>query len=277
MKVEESGVTARLSVSIVVYNSALAQLGRTLDALEVAARPLESVEVRVVDNASDAAYREGLEALLQDQPARPGYRVTLLRAGQNLGYGAGHNLALQRGGGQYHLVLNPDVEIAADALELGLDYLDAHPQAALLSPRASGGTGRPEFLCKRFPSVLVLALRAFAPRLGERLVPGRMASYEMRELAKATGPVQVPLASGCFMLARGAQLRDIGGFDPSWFLYFEDFDLSLRMAALGEVVYHPALHIVHHGGYAARKGLRHLGMFARSGWRFFSRYGWRWI
>ena len=60
-------------------------------------------------------------------------------------------------------------------------------------------------------------------------------------------------------------------------MYFEDYDLSLRMAELGQVQFLPQVRIVHHGGYSARKGWGHIGMFARSGWRFFQTHGWRWI
>ena len=85
------------------------------------------------------------------------------------------------------------------------------------------------------------------------------------------------LASGCFMLLRAHSLATVGGFDERYFLYFEDFDLSLRLAQLGEVQYLPEMQIIHHGGYAARKGWRHIAMFLRSGIRFFQDHGWRWV
>ena len=68
----------------------------------------------------------------------------------------------------------------------------------------------------------------------------------------------------------------VKGFDEDFFLYFEDYDLSLRLASRGHLSYQPAVRIVHHGGFAARKGWRHLRLFAASALRFFSRHGWRW-
>jgi GT2 family glycosyltransferase len=79
------------------------------------------------------------------------------------------------------------------------------------------------------------------------------------------------------MLAPTPALRAVGGFDERYFLYFEDFDLSLRLGEHGRLVFEPAMRIVHHGGYAARKGLRHVRYFLRSGIRFFNDHGWRWI
>ena len=68
-----------------------------------------------------------------------------------------------------------------------------------------------------------------------------------------------------------------GGFDPRYFLYFEDFDWSVRLAKTGQLVYLPSFRIVHHGGGAARKGWRHIRWFVQSGTRFYRRHGWRWF
>jgi len=87
----------------------------------------------------------------------------------------------------------------------------------------------------------------------------------------------VEIASGCCMLVRSSALKAVGGFDQDFFLYFEDFDLSLRLQREGELLFDPAMQAVHHGGYAASKGLAHIRWFVRSGIRFFRLHGWRWI
>jgi hypothetical protein len=79
------------------------------------------------------------------------------------------------------------------------------------------------------------------------------------------------------MLLRTAAVQAVGGFDDAFFLYFEDFDLSLRLGRQGRLVFDPAMAIVHHGGYAASKGRHHLKYFIQSGLRFFNRHGWRWV
>ena len=181
------------------------------------------------------------------------------------------------GVGDYHLVLNPDVELAPDAVGRALEIMESNQDMVLLSPAASGANGQHEYLCKRYPSVAVLALRAFAPGLGRRLFPELMRGYDMSDVCGRGEPVEVPLASGCFMFIRGAGFVRAKGFDERFFLYFEDFDLSLRLAGFGRLSFEPSVKIVHHGGYAASKGWRHLKMFVRSGWQFFNRHGWRWI
>ena len=277
-----SSLTTRISVSIVVFNSALELLQKTLLSLGAAIAPVVagefgSVDITVVDNGSDDGYGRQLSDLLRQLREGHGIDVELLTLPCNRGFGAGHNCVISRNPGDFNLILNPDVELAPDALSRAVRRLRGDEGLALLSPFALGRDGHQEFLCKRPPSVFVLCLRAFFPAVGRRFFPSHMSRYEMSDVCGTESEVKVPLVSGCFMLARGGDLQRLGGFDERYFLYFEDFDLSLRLGELGSVMYVPEVRIVHHGGYAASKGWRHLGMFMRSGLRYFQQHGWRWI
>lgn len=274
-------VLPSLTVSIVAHRSDLDTLRATLSSLASAARfaldgVVSTIKVQVVDNGSGDSYARSLAALVRETVFPEGCAIALHRLPVNRGFGAGHNAALKEVTSRYHLILNPDVELAAEALAEGVTRLEKDQTVALLSPYVEGKNGTQEYLCKRHPSVLVLLLRAFLPRVGRRLFSARLQHYEMSDVC-GTVEAGVPMVSGCFMLARTAQLREVGGFDEYYFLYFEDFDLSLRLARFGTLLYTPQIRIVHHGGYAGNKGWRHLQLFARSGFRFFQRYGWRWV
>ena len=97
----------------------------------------------------------------------------------------------------------------------------------------------------------------------------------MRDLSEDEVASDIPIASGCFMLARADVLRSLGGFSPRYFLYFEDFDLSLRLSRIAAIAYVPTVRIVHLGGEAARKGLLHQRLFVRSALTFSSTHGWK--
>lgn len=61
---------------------------------------------------------------------------------------------------------------------------------------------------------------------------------------------------------------------PEGFLIFvfsciSRISTSLRAHSITRIAYVPAVKIVHHGGHAARKGLRHIGLFARLALTFF--------
>ncbi|MEP1595074.1 MAG: hypothetical protein ABJK20_10890, partial [Halieaceae bacterium] len=197
-------------------------------------------------------------------------------AAGNTGYGGGHNLAASDINSDLHLVLNPDVDLSEHALVSGIEEL-RDPAVALAAPRVTGENGTSEYLCRRYPSVLVLLLRAFAPGLIQRQFDERLARYEMRDVCSGSERADVELASGCFMLLRTEALKAVNGFDERYFLYFEDYDLSMRLAGQGVLRFQPEMRIVHHGGYAAGKGWRHIWLFVRSGCRFFGQYGWQWI
>ena len=150
-----------------------------------------------------------------------------------------------------------------------------HPDVGLVAPAVQGEDGAAQFLCRRYPSVWVLFLRGFAPRALRERFRGSIDRYEMRDLIGDGMLTGVPLASGCFMLMRTPLFVRLGGFDPRYFMYFEDYDLSVRAGREAGVAYVPQARIIHHGGEAARKGMRHIAWFAVSAWRFFSRHGWR--
>ena len=275
-------MSASLSVSVVTYDPDLLVLAETLGTLAASlgharqAGSLDQAEVTVVDNGPGDRMAAVLAEMLRHDFEPPlGAR---LRTGHgNIGYGRGNNLALLASGADFHLVLNPDVALAADAIHEALRYMAAHPGTAILAPEARDAQGRPLFLCKRYPSVLDLLLRGFVPAALRGWFRARLDRYEMRDLPRTAAASGVPLLSGSFMFCRRAPVAALGGFAQAFFLYFEDFDLSLRAAERGTLAFVPAVRIVHRGGHTARKGPRHVLRFARSAVTFFNRHGWRWL
>lgn len=272
-----------LSVSVVLHNNSLELLKRALHSLLAAAGAarqeavLAGVAVYLVDNASDADYRRRLADLVASWPEDAPCRLYYLPQPDNRGFGYGHNRVLESAGSDFHVVLNPDAELEVDTLCAGVSAMNDDHSIVLLSPRVFGPAGSQEFLCKRYPSLLVLLLRGFAPAFIRHLFRRQLDEYEMRGPCSGEEQVEVDIASGCFMLLRSPALRAVGGFNEDFFLYFEDFDLSLRLRSQGRLVFDPAMRVVHHGGYAASKGLRHVRYFVASGLRFFHLHGWRWI
>jgi hypothetical protein len=269
-----------VSISIVTYGGDTTQLRGTVHWLSLAAGSLcsggsKAGQFILVDNGPYGANRgEMLAGLLGDWPGG----AEVLSGHGNVGYGHGHNLAIVRCHADYHLVLNPDVELAPDALAEALAFMDQYPECGLLAPAVRDDDGALQYLCKRLPTVLDLLLRGFAPVWLRRRFGARLDRYEMRDLINERDLVwDPPIVSGCFMLFRTEVLKRLGGFDPKFFLYFEDFDLALRAGEVARIAYVPSVRIIHHGGGAARKGMRHVRMFVVSAVRFFNKQGWRWL
>lgn len=270
--------TPDMAVSVVLFHTPLDQLRALLDTLVVAIAKagIGRVELACVDHSEDVGYAGECRALLagydQDSLA-----LTFLQPDVNRGYGAGHNQAIATLNSRVHLVLNPDVELSPDAVSLALEAFANHQHIAVLAPIGFNQLGEPEYLAKAYPSVAVLGLRALAPKAARSFFDRALARYEMRDREPDSTLRTITLASGCCMWVRRSIFDQVGGFDESFFLYFEDYDLSLKMGAVGKVMEHRAIEIVHHGGQASRKGLSHVRWFVLGALKFFRRWGWKWL
>lgn len=272
-----------LSVSIVSYDPNVPELRATLESLIAAIAVgrgnghLGSAQLFLVDNGPLPQCKMTLQELLHDLQDKDEFdSVSLLSGHGNIGFGAGHNLALEHSKADFFLILNPDVILDRNAISEAVDFMRGCPEAGLVTPSSTGSGGHVQFLCKRYPTILDLMVRGFAPASIKRIFHKRLNRYEIHDLYTGNAPVlDIPIASGCFMFLRRHAWEDIGGFSKNYFMYFEDFDLCLRLAKTARLAYVPSVRIQHYGGDAAKKGWRHILMFARSAWTFFHTHGWR--
>ena len=267
-------ILSSLSISIVVYRFDSPELLANLQSLRTACNAVSATEtgLTLIDNSESSELAEALTSVAKTSGWE---HATVVSGHGNVGYGAGHNLAINVTQAAAHLVLNPDVEMDEGALRHGLRTL-AQPGTVLVGAVGRDAEGSPGYLSKRMPSIGVFYLRGFAPAWLKARFEHRLAHYEYRDLPTDRVSV-VTLVSGAFMLCRTEALRTVSGFDERYFLHFEDLDLSLRLAAVGRVVSDPQVTLIHHGGNAAGKGTRHLRLFLRSALRFFNTHGWRWL
>ncbi|MGI4816279.1 MAG: glycosyltransferase [Janthinobacterium lividum] len=287
-----------LSVSIVTYRPDALLLNKTIASLcRAVAHTFDNaphsaqVPLLIVDNDDELSAGVlsigapgGMDCITGNEVGgADAVAVRVIKGQGNVGYGRGHNLALAQTLARYHLVLNPDIDISPDALRIALQFMEAHPEVGLLTPRITDADGSLQYLCRRYPTVLDLFVRGFLPRRLRAPFRHRLQRYELHDLLDRAESAfdsddypTPPIVSGCFMLFRGEVLKQTGGFDPRYFLYFEDYDLSLRTQRLAKIAYVPTVRIVHFGGGAARKGWWHIRLFMTSAFKFFNRFGWRW-
>ena len=158
----------------------------------------------------------------------------------NPGYGAGANMAIAACSAPYVLLLNSDTRVRPDTLETLARYLDIHARAAIVGPLLLNPDGTLQRSAHRFP-------RPFTFRPLLRLIPG------VRERSLLTWSHdrsrQVAWVKGAALAIRRRAFDAIGGFDPSFFMYFEETDLSARLAREGwETHFTPDAVVVHEGG-----------------------------
>ena len=209
------------TIAIVNYN-ARALLDRCLAAL-AAHPPQGGAEVVVVDNASEDG---SVEMLREKHP-----QARLIASGENLGFAAGSNLALQGAHGDVLVLLNPDTEVRPGALETLAVFLGEHPQAGAVGPRLVGPGGELELSCHPLPGLRhVLMGQLGLPRLFPR---SRLFGAHDMTWWSHDEPRRVGWVSGACLAIRREAWERVGPLDEGYFLYYEDADWCLRLAREG--------------------------------------------
>lgn len=208
-------------------------------------------EVIVVDNAS---ADESVAMLAQDFPW-----VQVIANRQNRGFTTANNQGLAVSRGRYVLFLNPDTELAPDALSLLLRFAEEHPQVGVVGPQLRYGDGSLQSSRRRFPTLATFFLES---TIVQRWWPRNqvLSRYYALDLDNdATS--QVDWLVGACMLLRRAVLEQIGGFDEGFFMYSEELDLCRRAVDAGwQVVYLPAAVVTHYEGKSSEQvvAARHI-------------------
>lgn len=264
-----------LSISIVIYSLDSLVLTKTIESIIKSAKKIPShlgiSRLYVIDNGDN--NKELLNVIAQFSDSS--LKIQIYSTYKNLGYGQAHNIAIADTTDKYHLILNPDVVISPSSLIVGLNYLEKKDEVVAVCPSARDGEGNVQYLAKSYPSLLVFLVRAINLRYLKNLFSHKLDSYELREMVHNKEFAEVEIISGCFMLCKTKALKLVGGFDQRYFLYFEDFSLSIELNKIGKIMYLPEMKIVHYGGNSSRKGFNHIRMFLSSMIKFFSRYGWK--
>lgn len=250
-----------LSVSCVYYSTSndvfLKTINSLLSAIEFAycRGVLGEAEIHLINNNPD---KQSEFLTLADRIEDKFSRLIIHNSHGNIGYGCGNNLAIKRINTDYHLILNPDVFQEKEALFFGLTYLQNNKDVDLVAPAAVNQHGEIEYLAKRQPSFLVLLLRAIDnPFLNERF-RRLLGQYTYKDKYSKWQEFDIELASGCYMLTRTSAIKSIGGFNERYFLYFEDFDLSMRLRKKRLV---RDIKITHLGGNVSKKSFFHYKCF----------------
>jgi GT2 family glycosyltransferase len=259
---------ANLSISCVVYDTDFDILAATINSLFKALQAAQSlgqiIDYRffLINNQTQISNHTKNAFALAQQLMGP--KAELLSGHGNIGYGRGNNLAINRSTSDYHLILNPDVEMDEQALAKGLQFFAQTPDAGMLAPDAINENNEPEYLAKLTPSLLIIFLRGLNNKFLNNIFKTQLDNYTYKDKFPFSTPMEIELASGCFMFCRTRTLKQVSGFSKEYFLYFEDFDLSRKISGVGKIYLVPQIRITHLGGKAASKGLKHIKMFLHS-------------
>ncbi len=221
---------------ILVSRSDTASLRLCLDALKADSytrRPSctgNKREVFVIDTGG-GEYTP--EVVKEDYPG-----VSLFRRPDNLGGARSTNMAMSAAGGQYLLLLDPNVTVSKTTVADMADYLEGHRDVGAVSAAVYDSEGHPGCRPQAFPTVRNELVREW----------GRLAAGVGVHVQPATIPAQPAsvdwIARRCMMIRRDA-LRQVGPLDDGYSTYFTEADWCRRARAIGwSVHFHPGIKVV---------------------------------
>jgi GT2 family glycosyltransferase len=252
-----------ISIAVVTYNNE-SVLGRSVASLSEFWPDTLDCRVYAIDNASTdntIAQWKTIENCVTFLPSDRG----------NIGFGAAHNRVIPYLESDVHIIMNPDINLLDNkAIPILCRYLEDHPEVGMVVPRIVDAKGELQYLCRRNPTVIDLAIR-FLPG---NFFGKRKNFHVMKDMDYGTS-FEVPFASGCFMVIRTSLFRELGGFDDRYFMYVEDADLTRRVNQTNKTVYVPEATVCHAWERASYKNIHMTRIHLKSLWKYFRKWGFK--
>lgn len=187
-------------------------------------------------NGSGAEHAARLTQAFRNNP-----RVLISGTGKNVGFTGAVNILMRKMRENLHpvqfiLLLNNDACVEPDTIFRLVTVLDSHPDAGAVGPRILQGMNT-ELIAADGARTWFWVMQQSFRNAGTR-----------RTDCPIYPAFAVPFVSGACMLVRADLFMQLGGFDECFFAYFEDWDLCLRMRAMGYNCLHVSDATVRHVG-----------------------------
>lgn len=182
--------------------------------------PEGSFEIIVVDNDSMKADKERLKEELSD-------KCNILESKVNLGFGAGNMMGANFANGNFLCFLNSDVELTEDCITPLCDYLREHEDVGCITPQQFNAKGNQ---ARSFRHKTGIRHELFGDSIFQKICPRKFPDPDQDFNGQN---IEVSQINGSFMLFPSDKFWAIGGFDINIFLYYEEYDMGIRMNRMG--------------------------------------------
>ena len=171
----------------------------------------------------------------------PTIRLVLLQ--ENHGYSKGYNLGLDKLKGEYsyYLLLNSDVEVAANWDKALVAYMSDKPGVAVCQPKVLSLVLKGYF-------DYAGAAGGFLDHLGYPFCRGRTLHLLEKDTGQYNDDIELDWASGACFCIRSSVFHQFEGFNPHFFSHMEEIDLCWRIRNEGYKIHYCGQSSIYHLG-----------------------------
>jgi len=225
----------KITASVVLLDTDQSKVVSLLNSLEKQTNHCE-LSLYVIDYSTDSKYKN----IFKSSSISIKYFSK-----ENRGFGFGHNFAYKNSNdSEFHVVLNPDITFNKNLFFELSKHLDRNKKCIACSPIIRNIDNSYQLSGRPTPSFLKLLLRRFLPN--SIFTQTNNVSDLNYFLSYGKSYINAPSISGVFIFIRKEFFTSLNGFDDRYFMYMEDFDLSLRIRKYGEIHYLKKLSLKHH-------------------------------
>lgn len=247
----------KVHLGIVTYNTDPLILEKTLASVQATTYPLQST---VLCNSNDDKYRGKVESLCKTFAIK-------FTTSPNEGFGAGHNRLALETTADFYVCCNPDIVLREDTIEKLVRFSEKHQDAVITCPRVLDPSGEVHPNCREFPTIANWIHRQLWRVLPTLFTPNEcIFDYNTSQ--------RTMFVSGCLFMIRQPVMKKLAGFDRSFFLYYEDADLSKRALRYGHNYFVADAVATHLWDRAWKKSWRAVLTQLGSLIHFYRKHGW---
>jgi GT2 family glycosyltransferase len=234
-----------IAVILINYNSSEHSINCIRSIIEKTSNTVQ-YQIIITDNCSEKEDYLKLKSFC-DEADFP--NLELRRSLINTGFGGGNMFGVQFANAKYLAFVNNDTLLKNDCLSILKNALENDSNIGIAGAQAYKENGDFMISLDHFASpAREIIGRSFLESINSKKYPKRKKQYK--------DSLQVNFIPGSFMFVRADDFYDVGGFDTSIFLYYEETDLCIRLAQKSKFAFLiPEAEFVHFHGASTGKSL----------------------
>lgn len=246
-----------MDVSVIIVNYNTTQL--TIDAINSLIKKTEGVifEVILVDNNSEDRSIDNLQHLFPN--------IKYIRNSNNIGFGRANNVGARSAIGNYLFLLNSDTLLINNGLKILFDFMENNINVGISGGNLFDKAGNPihSFMKYFRTPITEIIEKTFISKILKKYSIYNQFNY-------SNNPIEVAYITGADLLIRKKIFDNIKGFDPDFFMYFEDAELGNRVKKEGhKIMSVPNAKITHLVGASSSMEEEKLRIFLKSKYLYY--------